>query len=104
MLQPWFDLDIVESGTLDPVPDVVPEARAALARPRGSRPLADLAREAVAARPEANAIIAVTDLTRASPDRELVPPLLDELNRGGIPDDRVTVMIGVGLHRGTTDE
>ncbi|HZP94798.1 MAG TPA: nickel-dependent lactate racemase [Candidatus Limnocylindria bacterium] len=105
MLQPWFDIDVVESATVPPVGDVEAEARAALRRPRGSAPLAELARDAVAragARP-ARAIIAVTDLTRASPDRALVPPLLDELNRGGIPDTQITVMVAVGLHRPTTD-
>src|SRR6266850_1059150 len=78
-------------------------AFAALRRPRGSPSLAQLAREANAARPGATAVIAVTDLTRASPDDVLVPPLLDELNAGGIPDDRITVMVAIGLHRATTD-
>src|SRR6266567_1204179 len=103
MLQPWFDVDVVESGTAPPVADLPSAAREALRRPRGSPALAQLAREAVAARPVATAVIAVTDLTRASPDAVLVPPLLDELNAGGIPDERITVVVAVGLHRATTD-
>jgi nickel-dependent lactate racemase len=107
MLQPWFDIDVVESGTMPPIADVAAGAGAALARPRGSKPLRDLARDAVSAvgsRP-ATAVIAVTDLTRSCPDDALVPPLLDELNAGGIPDERITVLIAVGLHRAlTTDE
>src|SRR5438270_10351265 len=102
MVQPWFDVDIVESGTATPVDDVEGTARAALAAPVGSPRLSELAREAVAARADATAVIAVTDLTRASPDAALVPPLLDELNRGAIPDARITVMVAVGLHRATT--
>lgn len=105
MLQPWFEMDIVESGTVAPVADVATAARAALARPRGAPRLADLAREAVTAagaRP-ARAVIAVTDLTRACPDDVLVPPLLDELNAGGIPDAQITVIVAVGLHRATTE-
>src|SRR5712692_3957779 len=102
MLQPWFDLDIVESGTATPVTDLVTEARAALRHPRGSPALWELARDAVAGRREATAVIAVTDLTRASPDAALVPPMLDELNVGGIPDELITVIVGVGLHRATT--
>jgi nickel-dependent lactate racemase len=104
MLQPWFDIDVVESQSMPPIDDVEAGARSALARPRGATPLRDLAREAVAragARP-AQAIIAVTDLTRACPDDALVPPLLDELNAGGIPDAQITVMVAVGLHRETT--
>jgi lactate racemase len=104
MLQPWFDIDVVESGTMPPIDDVPASARAALARPRGSKPLRELAREAVTragARP-ATAVIAVTDLTRSCPDDALVPPMLDELNAGGIANEHITVLIAVGLHRATT--
>ena len=103
MLQPWFDVDVVESGAAPHVTDLPAAAVAALRRPRGSPSLAQLAREAVAARPDATAVIAVTDLTRACPDHVLVPPLLDELNAGGIPNERITVVVAVGLHRATTE-
>ena len=103
MVQPWFDVDVVESGTAPVIDDVPAASLHALRRPHGSPPLALLAREAVAARPGATAVIAVTDLTRASPDAVLVPPLLDELNTGGIADQRITVIVAVGLHRATTD-
>jgi nickel-dependent lactate racemase len=103
MLQPWFDVDVVESVTAPLVADLPSAAREALRRPRGSPALAQLAREAVAARPVATAVIAVTDLTRDSPDAVLVPPLLDELNAGGIADERITVVVAVGLHRATTE-
>jgi len=103
MLQPWFDVDVVESGTMASVADLSSAARAALRRPSGSPSLAQLAREAVAVRPGATAVIAVTDLMRDCPDDVLVPPLLDELNAGGIADDRVMVIVAVGLHRATTD-
>jgi nickel-dependent lactate racemase len=103
MLQPWFDVDVVESGAASPVADLTAATAQALRQPRGSPPLVQLAREAVAARSGATAVIAVADLTRSSPDGVLVPPLLDELNAGGIPDDRITVIVAVGLHRATTD-
>jgi lactate racemase len=105
MLQPWFDLDIVESGTMPPIADLPGRIRKILGNPMGYPPLHELARKAVAdAAPRpATAVIAVTDLTRASPDAVLVPPLLEELNAGGIPDTRITVIVAVGLHRATTD-
>jgi nickel-dependent lactate racemase len=102
MLQPWFDADVVESGTSAPVDDVPSAARAAVSRPRGTKPLRDIARDAVSRKPAARAVIAVTDLTRACPDADLVPPLLDELNAGGIADERITIIVAVGLHRPTT--
>lgn len=100
MVQPWFDLDAVESASASPIADLDLETRrrVAAASPR----LRDLA-SAAARRGEADAVIAVTDLTRACPDAILVPPLLDELNAGGIPDERIVVMVAVGLHRATTD-
>src|SRR6266542_1240871 len=103
MLQPWFDVDVVESGTASPIGDLPEAAIAALRRPRGSPSLAQFAREAISARPGATAVIAVTDLTRACPDDVLVPPLLDELNVGGIPDERITVIVAVGLSRAATE-
>jgi nickel-dependent lactate racemase len=104
MLQPWFDVDVVESATAEPIPHLPARLRKALGDPVGSPPLHELARKAVAtAAPRAaTAVIAVTDLRRDSPDDVLVPPMLDELNRGGISDHRITVVVAVGLHRPTT--
>jgi nickel-dependent lactate racemase len=103
MLQPWFDLDIVESATATPVADLGAETARQLASPLGGRRLSELAADAIRTTPQATAVIAVTDLTRASPDAVLVPPLLDELNAGGIRDAQITVIVAVGLHRATTD-
>ncbi len=103
MVQPWFDVDVVESRHMPPVPDPAAAAADALARPHGSARLRELARDAVRANAAARAVIAVTDLTRGSPDAVLVPPLLDELHAGGIPGERTTVIVAVGLHRATTD-
>ena len=103
MLQPWFDLDIVESAAATPIADLAQETVRRLASPLGGKRLKDLAAAAVGKAPQARAVIAVTDLTRASPDAVLVPPLLDELNAGGIADAQITVMVAIGLHRATTD-
>ncbi len=103
VVPPWSDTDVVASGTAAPIADVAAAAREAVRRPHGSAPLADLARDASARSAAATAVVAVTDLTRASPDAALVPPLLDALNAGGIPDARITIVVAVGLHRATTD-
>src|SRR4029079_15044206 len=103
MLQPWFDLDIVESATAAPIDDLAAETARRLQSPLGGKRLRDLAADAVRKSANARAVIAVTDLTRASPDGVLVPPLLDELNAGGIADARITVIVAVGLHRAMTD-
>ncbi len=102
VLQPWFDLDVLTSAPADPI-ELGPATARSLREPLGGPTLRDLARDAVARRPNATAIIAVTDLTRACPDDALVPPLLDELNAGGISDDRVLIIVAIGLHRATTE-
>src|SRR5207247_9524591 len=102
MLQPWFDLDIVESGTATAIADLAAETVRRLQSPLGGKHLRELAADAVGTAPNARAVIAVTDLTRDSPDAVLVPALLDELNIG-IPDERITVVVGVGLHRAPAD-
>src|SRR5437867_13138533 len=65
--------------------------------------LRDLAVDAVRKTSDARVVIAVTDLTRPSPDGVLVPQLLDELNAGGILDRQITVIVAIALHRATTD-
>jgi lactate racemase len=105
MVAPWYEVDTVTSAAVEPVADLDRATRDALRSPVGSAPLRDLAAATVRAvggrRPRV--LIAVTDLTRASPDAVLVPPMLDELNAGGIADADVLVMVGVGLHRATTE-
>ena len=105
MLQPHFDLDVLESGTATPIGDLRSETLRRLESPLDSPRLREIAADAVrrAAPRPARAVIAVTDLTRGSPDALLVPPLIDELNAGGIGDGEITVIVAIGLHRGTTD-
>jgi nickel-dependent lactate racemase len=50
------------------------------------------------ARPGATACIAVTDRTRSTPNARIVPILLDQLNALGVPDERITVISGGGMH------
>jgi len=105
MVQPWFDVDIVASAPAEPVADLAAAIASSLDHPLGSPRLRDLAKDAkrAAGARAACAVIAVTDLTRGCPDDALVPPLLDELNAGGIADADITVIVAVGLHRPTTD-
>ena len=44
-----------------------------------------------------SAVILVSDKTRRTLAREIVPPLLDELSRGGVPSSGITVIIAVGV-------
>jgi nickel-dependent lactate racemase len=50
------------------------------------------------ATPGATACIAITDRTRSTPNERIVPILLDQLNASGVPDARITVISGGGMH------
>ena len=56
------------------------------------------------ARPGHRVCIVFTDITRSSPDHLLVPALLEELDRCGIPDEDITLLCGIGMHRPSTRE
>lgn len=89
-------LSLAETAALpDPAAAVAASLRASL----GSRPLADLAR----AKKARAACVVVSDHTRPVPARILLPPLLAELEKGGVPPGRVTVLIACGMHRPTSD-
>ncbi len=53
---------------------------------------------AVKAGPNAKACIVITDRTRSTPNRLVVPIVLDQLNAIGVPDENITVISGGGMH------
>ncbi len=71
--------------------------RRALENPIGSPRLRDLARRGQ------KVVVVTSDLTRPCPSERLLPPVLDELAAAGIPDDDITIIIGLGLHRPMTE-
>lgn len=86
--------------TLAPAPPIAAvesAIRTALERPMGTRPLFETARG------KKTACIVVCDLTRPVPNVRLLPPLLQSLAQGGIPENRVTVLLATGTHRPNTE-
>lgn len=63
-----------------------------LSLPVGAPPLRQLARG------RRNAAVAVEDMSRPARLRETLPHLLRELHRGGIPEERVRIIVGSGGH------
>lgn len=48
--------------------------------------------------------IIVDDATRPTPTRRIIPIILQKLSMAGIKDKNISITIGTGLHRPTTDE
>jgi len=89
---------VVESKTVPPIEDVPAAVAEAVANPTNSPPLRELAG------PRDKVCIVFTDVTRASPDALLVPPMLAELEAAGVHDEDITLLCGVGMHRPSTPE
>ena len=54
-------------------------------------------------RPNMAVVIAHTDLTRATPNRKILPPILTEIEKAGIPKQQVTLINALGSHRAQTE-
>ncbi|MEP0886247.1 nickel-dependent lactate racemase [Trichocoleus sp. ST-U3] len=89
---------VVASKSVEPLSDVNGAIAEALANPIGSSPVRELAH------PGDRVCIVFTDITRASPDWLLVPPILQELEQAGVRDEDITLLCGIGLHRPSTLE
>ncbi|MEM2906190.1 MAG: lactate racemase domain-containing protein [Candidatus Bathyarchaeia archaeon] len=68
------------------------EVKAALRNPVGGKSLKRLSRG------RKEAVIIVDDMTRPTRTYELLPPVLEELKRGGITRDHIRVIVGLGAH------
>ena len=86
-------IDVVEKTPVPPLARPERAVREALQMPMGTPPLQVLARG------RRNAVIVVSDATRPVPNALLLPPILDALERGGIPARAVSVLVATGLHR-----
>lgn len=90
------DAMVVGHAKVSPLPDLRSRIHSVLRVPTGSPPLRELAG------PEDTVCIVVTDVTRPCPDHLLVPPMLEELRLAGVPREKVTILVGVGMHRAST--
>jgi len=86
------------SKTVPPVENENTAIAQALAHPVGVQPLREIVRAGN------RVCIVFTDITRACPDLLLVPPFLSELKAGGVREEDITLLCGVGMHRASTYE
>jgi lactate racemase len=76
---------------------------AALRAPSSGPPLGDVLRAGRGpGRGPGRVAVVFPDLTRPMPNRTVLPPLLAELARCGVPDDRITLLCATGTHRRAT--
>jgi len=85
---------LVGPKSVPPVADVAEAVRQALRTPIGSPTLPELV-----ARHGKDTVILIDDNTRTTPQQQILPVLLDELNAAGVPDGSITGLVALGTHR-----
>lgn len=89
----WLNPKVVPGN-----PDYRALIREALDRPIGTPSFHEVIK------PGDRVVVVANDITRVMNSHLLVPTLLDELNRVGVPDDSITVVVATGAHRGHSRE
>jgi len=77
-----------------PIPDIEAAVRHAIRNPIDAPTLAELV-----ARHGKRTLLLLDDSTRSTPQKLILPILLDELNAAGVPDSEISGMIALGTHR-----
>src|ERR1035438_5644790 len=85
-----FQTELLAPAHVEPVPDPIQAVRDALGHPTGGVSLADFAKARSVA-------IAISDKTRPVPHAVLLPPLLQSLEKLGIPPGAITLIVATGF-------
>lgn len=54
--------------------------------------------------PDQKIVIITSDISRPLPSFDVVPSVLDELYKGGVPKENITIVFGLGSHRKQTED
>jgi len=93
-------LAVLEPSGGSPVEDLPAEVARLLKYPTAGPSLEEI----VAANKPKTAAIIVNDMTRSTPSAEMLPPLLAELERLGVPASGITIVVATGTHRPMNDD
>jgi nickel-dependent lactate racemase len=77
----------------EPVANPLASIRQALINPIDTSPLVSISEK------RRNAVIVISDITRPVPNKLLLPVIIEQLEKGGISSDRITILIATGIHR-----
>ncbi len=84
---------VIDRGEASTLKDAREALREALRSPIGTPALKDMVKKGD------RVVIVGDDATRPTPQKMLMPVLLDELNAAGIPDGDITLVVALGTHR-----
>ncbi|HET6517693.1 MAG TPA: nickel-dependent lactate racemase [Nitrosopumilaceae archaeon] len=92
-----FNVTIAKSNPMPSISNVSESIKNALLNPINSKPLSELIKK------DDSVCIIVTDITRSSPDKEILPLLVEQILEKTDPKN-LTLLIASGLHREMTVE
>lgn len=93
-------VDILSSPDLSECLNPVECIRQAIQDPIGTLPLSELLK----LKKPRNAVITISDITRPVPNKLFLPLLIEVLQAEGVAKEKITILIGTGMHRNSTPE
>jgi nickel-dependent lactate racemase len=92
-------IGVVLPGESKALPDAPGAVERILENPIGTAPLSEMIGKAKPKR----LVIVVNDITRPTPYQILMPPLMAAVEKAGVPDGNVTLIVATGIHDPHTD-
>lgn len=86
-------VDVLQMKDAPPITNPLKEIEKKLEDPIESKPLSELAEG------EDSACIVISDITRPVPNKLILPPILDILEKQGIEREKIVILIATGIHR-----
>ena len=93
-------LAVLEPSGGEPVESLAAEVAGLVKEPTAGPSLERI----VAEKKARTAAIIVNDMTRSTPTAEMLPPLLEELERSGVPREGISIVVATGTHRPMSDD
>lgn len=95
---PWHLEGVLKPAGMAKQPDPLEETRRSLRQPIASPSLETLVESGMAV------TIVIDDDSRPTPIHQMLPPVLDALEAGGVPRTAITLITALGVHRPMTEE
>ena len=98
--------DIFSMGKALPLANPEEKIRDALKNPIDSAPLKELVRQKLKAKPEAKAVVVISDETRPVPysgESGILFPLVDEMSKAGLKPSQIQLLVATGTHRAMSE-
>jgi nickel-dependent lactate racemase len=91
-------IQVIEPHEIE-VLDEESEITHAMNAPIGTLTLREIVAQRKTSKKELSVVIIVSDVTRPTPVKKLLPHVLNELRRAEIPDSRIAIVFALGIHR-----